>query len=82
MTTRELQSYLQEHLVPSRLYDLKKAHNKRLCMEQVRDGWNVYYADKKDKVGISHYLTESDACLAMRNEINKVMRVMYGVTFA
>lgn len=82
MTTRELQVFFQEHLVPARLYNLKGARNKRLCMEQVRDGWNVYYADHKDKVGISHYLTESEACLAMKYEVDKVMRVLYGVTFA
>lgn len=82
MTTRELRTYFEEHLVPARLYDLKKAHNKRLCMEQVQDGWNVYYADKKDKVGLLHFVTESEACLAMREEVNKVMRALYGVTFA
>lgn len=82
MTTRELQDYFKSHLVPSKLYDLKGAHNKRICMEHTADGWSIYYADKKDKVGLLHYVSESEACLAMKEQINKVMQAMYGVQFA
>lgn len=82
MTTRELGQYLKDHLVPNRLYHLKGARNRRICMEQVQDGWNVYYADKKDKVGVLHYVTESEACQAMIEQIDRVMQVLYGVRFA
>lgn len=82
MTTRELGQYFKEHLVPNRLYHLKGAHNKRICMEQVADGWNVYYADHKDKVGLLHFVTESEACQAMKDQVGQLMRVMYGLQFA
>lgn len=82
MTTRELHQYLKDHLVPNRLYHLKGARNNRICMEQVADGWNIYYAERKDKVGLLHYVTESEACQAMIEQINSVMRALYGVQFA
>lgn len=82
MTRRELAHYFKDHLVPHRLYHLKGAHNKRICLEQAADGWNVYFADRKDKVGLLHFVNESDACMAMRDQINQVMRVLYGIEFS
>lgn len=82
MTTRELRQYFKDHLVPTRLYHLRGAHHNRICMEQVADGWNIYYAERHNKVGLLHFATESEACEAMREQIGKVMQALYGLQFA
>ena len=82
MTGRELKQYFEEHLVPSRLYKIGGKHNHRICMESTRDGWDVFFSDHKDKVGVMHFQDEASACAALKNEIRKAMEVMYGLTWA
>ncbi|MDY6325538.1 MAG: hypothetical protein SPL99_10870 [Catonella sp.] len=81
MNTKELGTFLKEHLVPAKLYSLNGAHNNRICLEHSNDGWNVFFADRKDRVGLSHYNSETEACLGMKNEIRKFMETAYGLTF-
>ncbi len=81
MTGKELKSFLQEHLVPSRLYRIGKAQHHRICMEKSRSGWDVFFSEKKQKIGLMHYDDEASACICMKNEIRKLMEVMYGLTW-
>ena len=81
MTTKELKSYLKDHLVPDRLYDLKSNHKNRLCMEKAKNGYEIYFSDHKEKVGLLHFATESEACQCMKEEISKLMVSLYGLSF-
>ena len=82
MTTADLKKYFKDHLVPRSLYNLKGGYHKgRICMEKVKEGWEVYFSEKRDKVGIIHCLTESEACRVMVEEVNKVMQAIYGLKF-
>lgn len=82
MTTKDLGNFFNSHLVPKKLYSLNSNKNHRICLEQVKNGWDVYFSDKKSKVGISHFNSENDACDFMKNEIKKLMEQLYGITWA
>ncbi|MGN0275121.1 MAG: hypothetical protein ACI4DT_10185 [Chordicoccus sp.] len=83
MTAKELRKYFKEHLVPKKLYALNGSHNKRICLSgSAKTGWDVYFSDKKQKVGNMHFASEADACTEMKNQIRRIMEVMYGVTWA
>jgi hypothetical protein len=82
MTANDLKTFFKEHLVPAKLYDLKGAKSNRLCLEHVKDGWNVYFAEKKDKVGLMHFASEADACQTMKEEMRKIMAAIYGLTWS
>lgn len=82
MNSTELKAFFKEHLVPSKLYDLKGSHKGRICMEKSASGWSVYFADKKQKVGTLNYKDEASACESMKNEVRKLMEGLYGVTWA
>ncbi len=82
MTTKDLKKYFKSHLVPGKLYDLKGARKNKLCLEHVKDGWNVFFADQKEKVGLLHFQTEAAACEALKEQVDKVMQALYGVRFA
>ena len=81
MTGKELKTFFEEHLVPSGLYKIGGSHNRRICMDRDSNGWNVYFSDHKQKVGLLSFPDEESACAAMKNEIRKLMEVMYGVTW-
>lgn len=83
MTTKELQNFFKEHLVPSKLYHLGgKARTGRLCIGKSEGGfWEVYFSEKKNKVGLMNFATESEACQRMKEEVCKVMEQLYGVTW-
>jgi len=82
MTTADLKEFFKEHLVPSKLYKIDGEHKNRICMEKSGDGWDVFFKDKKERVGVTHYNDEVSACDAMMNEIRKVMESIYGITWA
>ena len=82
MTGKELKTYFEEHLVPSRLYKIGGKHNHRICMEKEAEGWDVYFSDHNSKIGVMHFQDEASACNALKNEIRKTMEVMYGITWA
>ncbi len=82
MTIKELNTYFEEHLVPKKLYSLKGNHKNRICLEKNGDSYEVYFSDRKQKVGTISFASESAACLGMKNEIRKLMEQVYGLTFA
>ena len=82
MTGKELRIFFQEHLVPSRLYKIGGRHNHRICMEKTENGWDVFFSEHKNRIGLMHFGDEASACQAMKDELRKLMELMYGVTWA
>ena len=82
MTVKELRTFLNEHLVPSKLYKIGGHHNKRICLEKAGDGWDLYFSEKKRRIGVMHFKDEGSACAGMKNELRKMMELMYGLTWA
>lgn len=83
MTVKELRIFFKEHLVPSHLYNLKGgSHKGRICLGKSSDNfWEVYFSEKKEKIGLTRFATENEACQHMMDEIRKVMEQIYGVTW-
>ena len=81
MTGKELKAFLKDHLVPEKLYKIGGSHNRRICMMKNKEGWEVFFSDKKQKVGLTRYQDEGSACSAMKEELRKLMELMYGVTW-
>lgn len=81
MTGKELKAFFKDHLVPGKLYKIGGEHDKRVCMEKDKDGWSVFFCEKKQKIGLMRYKDESSACRAMKEELRKIMELMYGVTW-
>ncbi|MDO4475833.1 MAG: hypothetical protein Q4B59_03530 [Lachnospiraceae bacterium] len=83
MSGKELREFFEEHLVPSKLYKIGGHHKNRICLEQEKQGdWVVYFSDKKDRVGLMHFASEEEACSRMKDEVRKLMELMYGLTWA
>ena len=83
MTVKELKVFFKEHLVPSHLYNLKGGtHGGRICLSKTRqNSWEVYFCEKKNKIGLMQFATENEACQHMMDEVRKVMEQIYGVTW-
>ena len=81
MTGKELKKFLEDHLVPSKLYKIGGRKEKRICMEKSATGWDVFFSEHKQRIGLTHYRDEASACKGMLNEIRKVMELMYGLTW-
>lgn len=84
MTIKELKTFFQDHLVPSRIYNMKGGHHRnRICISRVRDkkGWEVYFSEGKAKIGLMQFATESEACQRMKDEVCKVMEQLYGLSW-
>ena len=83
MTVKELKVFFKEHLVPSHLYNLKGGtHGGRICLSKTRqNSWEVYFCEKKNKIGLMQFAAESEACQRMMDEVRKVMEQIYGVTW-
>ncbi|MBQ1311028.1 MAG: hypothetical protein IIY55_04185 [Blautia sp.] len=81
MTGQELKEYFQEHLVPSKLYKIGGKHHNRICLQKSGSGWDVFFSEHKEKIGLTHYEDEASACRGMKDEIRKAMEVLYGMTF-
>ena len=83
MTVKELKTFFKEHLVPSHLYNLKGgAHSNRICLGKTKDDkWEVYFSEKKNKIGLMQFASENEACQHMMDEIRKVMEQIYGITW-
>lgn len=82
MTMKELSAFLKEHAVPEKLYKIGKGHNKRICLVKGENDWEVYFQEKKQKIGLLRYNDEESACQGMKNELRKLMESMYGLTWA
>ena len=83
MTVKELKVFFKEHLVPSHLYNLKGGtHGGRICLGKNRqNSWEVYFSEKKNKIGLMQFATESEACQRMKEEVCKVMEQLYGLSW-
>ena len=81
MTSKELQKFFKEHLVPARLYKLNGTRSKRICLRKEGSGWDIFYRVHKKRIGLTHFTSESAACAQMKEEIRKVMETMYGITW-
>ena len=83
MTVKELKVFFKEHLVPSHLYNLKGgSRSNRICLGKSEENmWEVYFSEKKNKVGLMQFATENEACQHMMDEIRKVMEQIYGITW-
>ena len=82
MNGKELKAYFEEHLVPRKFYKIGGKHNNRICMEKAGDGWDVFFSEKKKKIGVMHFSDEASACRSMKNEVRKLMELVYGLTWA
>ena len=82
MTMKELKDFFKEHRVPSSLYKLGGNHNHRICIEQCDGEWEVFFSEKKQKTGLMRFDSEESACSRMKDEIRKLMELMYGLTWA
>ena len=82
MTVKELKVFFKEHLVPSHLYNLKGgSRSNRICLGKSEENmWEVYFSEKKNKIGLMQFATENEACQHMMDEIRKVMEQIYGIT--
>jgi hypothetical protein len=83
MTVKELKVFFKEHLVPSHLYNLKGgSRSNRICLGKSKENmWEVYFSEKKNKIGLMQFATENEACQHMMDEIRKVMEQIYGITW-
>ena len=83
MTVKELKVFFKEHLVPSHLYNLKGgSRSNRICLGKSEENmWEVYFSEKKNKIGLMQFATENEACQHMMDEVRKVMEQVYGVTW-
>lgn len=81
MTIKDLKIFLKEHMVPNKFYSLNGNHKNRICLEKSQAGWEIYFSDKKDKVGLLLFHSEDDACLRMKDELRKLMEQVYGLTW-
>ena len=79
MTVKELKVFFKEHLVPSHLYNLKGGtHGGRICLSKTRqNSWEVYFCEKKNKIGLMQFATESEACQRMMDEVRTVTEQIY-----
>ena len=83
MTVKDLKKFFKEHLVPSHLYNLKGgSRSNRICLGKSEENmWEVYFSEKKNKIGLMQFATENEACQHMMDEIRKVMEQIYGITW-
>ncbi len=81
MTIEELKCFFKEHLVPSKLYEIGKEHDQRVCLTKNDGVWEVYFFDHKKKIGLMRFTDENSACQSMMNELRKIMESIYEITW-
>jgi len=83
MNCKELHCFFKEHLVPSNLYRIQGERNNRICLSRTgrKNTWELYFKDKKDKVGLLSFSTENEACARMKEEVLKLMEQIYGLSW-
>ena len=82
MTANELKLFLKNHRVPGKYYKIGGRHNHRICLDKTDSGWEVYFRDNKDKIGLTQYNDEASACIGMKKELRKLMELIHGMTWA
>lgn len=82
MTVKDLKKFFKEHLVPANVYSFKGgSHKNRICMGRTKKGWEIYFSDKKKKIGLMQFASESEACQRMKEEVLKLMEQVYGLSW-
>ena len=83
MDVQELKNFFKEHLVPNKLYHIGRGSKSgRLCLRCDKGGfWEVFFGEKRDKVGVMRFATENEACHRMMDEMCKIMEQIYGITW-
>lgn len=83
MNCKELQSFFKDHLVPSRLYRIGGERRGRICLSRPGKDkpWELYFRDRKNKVGLLQFATENEACQRMKEEVLTLMEQIYGVSW-
>lgn len=79
MNITELKTYLAEHLVPAKLYQIGSACDGRICLEKMGELWEVFFCEKGRKFCTSLFQDEQTACAALLRELSKVMEIAYDV---
>ena len=69
MTVKDLKKFFKEHLVPANVYSFKGGNHK------------IYFSDKKKKIGLMQFASESEACQRMKEEVLKLMEQVYGLSW-
>lgn len=63
MTLVELETALADSGVPQAAYSLVGGlPNEAYCLEQLPDGWRVYYSERGSRTGVKCFGTEDEAC--------------------
>ncbi|MBQ3392288.1 MAG: hypothetical protein IJG52_02630 [Lachnospiraceae bacterium] len=81
MTVKELKAFFKDHLVPAKLYHLDGSRSGKLCLTRDGNEWEVFFREKKEKIGLMKFATENEACVRMMDEVRKVMEQIYGMTW-
>ncbi|WP_026511551.1 MULTISPECIES: hypothetical protein [unclassified Butyrivibrio] len=81
MTVTELKEFFTDHLVPSKLYEIGKAIDGKVCLTKNKDFWEVYFLDHAEKIGLMCFKDENSACQSMKNELRKLMESIYELTW-
>ena len=82
MTVKDLKKFFKEHLVPANVYSFKGGnHKNRICMGRTKKGCEIYFSDKKKKIGLMQFASESEACIRMKEEVLKLMEQVYGLSW-
>lgn len=77
MTVAELKTYLADHLVPAKIYQIGGETSGRICLEKANGLWEIFFCDGKKKIGTLFFKDETSACKRMLKEISKVMELLY-----
>ena len=83
MTIKELQLFFKEHLVPAKLYRIGgRGRSGKLCLTCNKSGsWELFFGEKRKKVGLMRFASENEACHRMMEEMCKIMEQLYGITW-
>ena len=81
MTVSELKDFFKEHLVPSKLYEIGKELDGRICLTKSGNLWELYFSDHKEKIGLMRFTDENTACMRMKEELRKIMESVYEITW-
>ena len=46
-----------------------------------KKGWEIYFSDRKNKIGLMQFASESEACMRMKEEVLKLMEQVYGLSW-
>lgn len=69
MNIQQLDKELKKIAVPPRVYSLTGRQDERLCIEPQGDRWVVFFVERGKERVLKQFLSESDACDFMLEEL-------------